>query len=191
MLVAVPALSPLHAAENTVTLHPQRAREGMVAAHNAVRARADADLPEMSWSRSAAAEASEWAEHLARNGCRMRHTPGLEDYGQNLYWAGPRKEVRIERDARTGEVIDRDVSLSVQDVDANKVVKSWASEAQWYDYESNTCQPPKGKSCGHYTQIVWSGTTAVGCAMAVCDSKGQIWVCDYAPPGNVIGERPY
>ena len=32
----------------------------------------------------------------------------------------------------------------------------------------------------------------IGCGMAVCDdTKQQIWVCQYEPAGNWVGERPY
>ncbi|MDO9190699.1 MAG: CAP domain-containing protein [Sulfurimicrobium sp.] len=45
--------------------------------------------------------------------------------------------------------------------------------------------------CGHYTQLVWKKTTAVGCGMAVCGSRDQIWVCQYSPAGNWAGQKPY
>ena len=67
-----------------------------------------------------------------------------------------------------------------------EVVGASASEASDYDYRSNRC---KG-TCGHYTQIVWRGSKEVGCA-AAGGIKRQIWVCEYDPPGNVIGQRPY
>ena len=41
---------------------------------------------------------------------------------------------------------------------------------------------------GHYTQMVWKGTTRLGCAVR----KGRKWdflVCRYSPPGNVVGQR--
>jgi len=56
---------------------------------------------------------------------------------------------------------------------------------------------------GHYTQIVWKGTTAVGCATVDCTGKGNgpnglgnvasdvtpvFTVCNYSPPGNYLGE---
>ncbi len=42
---------------------------------------------------------------------------------------------------------------------------------------------------GHYTQMVWSDTTDVGCAVGDCG----MWrtVCWYGPAGNYLGEAPY
>jgi pathogenesis-related protein 1 len=174
-----------------VESRPEQARTGMIEAHNAVRDRVHPDLPEMSWSEQAAEQAQEWADTLARNGCRMRHNPDLQDHGQNLFWAGPRREVTVTRSGQTGEIVDREVRTSVQEITAQDVVESWASEKQWYDYEADECRAPEGESCGHYTQIVWADTTEVGCGMSVCEDKGQIWTCDYYPAGNIVGQRPY
>ncbi len=66
------------------------------------------------------------------------------------------------------------------------VVRSWASEAKDYDYRRNSCHGV----CGHYTQIVWRDTREVGCAVAPGRNE-ETWVCNYGPPGNVVGERPY
>jgi pathogenesis-related protein 1 len=68
----------------------------------------------------------------------------------------------------------------------DQVVNAWASEARNYDYRTNTCRA----RCGHYTQLVWRDTKQVGCGEA---RRGniEIWVCDYDPPGNFRGERPY
>lgn len=77
------------------------------------------------------------------------------------------------------------------------VVAEWASE--WADYAParRGCAP--GRACGHYTQLVWRATTAVGCARATCRVNApfggaptwDFYVCQYEPPGNVIGQRPY
>ena len=67
-----------------------------------------------------------------------------------------------------------------------QVVSAWASEARNYDYASNRCTGV----CGHYTQIVWRGTRELGCGLAPGPSR-EIWVCDYTPPGNVTGRRPF
>lgn len=50
------------------------------------------------------------------------------------------------------------------------------------------------ESWGHFSQIVWKGTTHVGCATVVCDSLGNVdaatsvpfTVCNYSPPGKPI-----
>jgi hypothetical protein len=41
------------------------------------------------------------------------------------------------------------------------------------------------KGTGHFTQIVWRGTRVVGCGVASCSGKA-LWVCRYAPAGNVV-----
>lgn len=147
---------------------------GIVDAHNRARQNAtpapSAPLAPLSWSAEAAATASAWAEH-----CSFAHNPelGKLGMGQNLYAS---------------------VGLSPSAAD---VVEAWASEVSDYDYATNTCK--SGKMCGHYTQIVWSTTTAVGCAIKSCTDNSpfdvpgawELWVCDYSPPGNYRGKRPY
>ncbi len=67
-----------------------------------------------------------------------------------------------------------------------EVVAAWAGEARDYNLRSNTC----AGVCGHYTQIVWRATRSVGCGVAT-DPENEVWVCDYDPPGNFEGQRPY
>jgi pathogenesis-related protein 1 len=66
------------------------------------------------------------------------------------------------------------------------VVGAWMSEETNYSRETNSCKA----RCGHYTQVVWHNTKFVGCGVAG-DAKREVWVCDYDPPGNIVGERPY
>jgi hypothetical protein len=67
-----------------------------------------------------------------------------------------------------------------------QVVGAWAAESRNYDYTSNRCSGV----CGHYTQIVWRDTKEVGCAVARRRGR-EVWVCNYDPPGNWAGRRPY
>ena len=73
-----------------------------------------------------------------------------------------------------------------------EVVGAWASEDAFYDYDANACAADQ--QCGHYTQIVWRETERVGCGASTCTIDGfdgLFWVCNYDPPGNFVGERPY
>ena len=67
-----------------------------------------------------------------------------------------------------------------------QVVNEWAGEVRFYDHRSNKCTG----MCGHYTQIVWKSTRELGCGVARTRAS-EVWVCNYNPRGNIVGERPY
>ncbi len=151
---------------------------GMTEAHNAYREMKG--IQPLTWSDTLSAFAQQWANYLAaENLCHPKHRPrsGAEAqlYGENLYWASA---VRWS----TGK-------NEVNKITPLNIVASWADEAIHYDYQSNSCTT--GKSCGHYTQLMWKNTKKVGCGRALCTDNSQIWVCNYDPPGNYIGEKPY
>ena len=44
----------------------------------------------------------------------------------------------------------------------------------------------------HFTQVVWSGTSKMGCAKGInTQKKCQVVTCRYWPQGNIIGRKPY
>ena len=150
--------------------------------HNAVRAATGPGLPAMSWSPDVAAFAQAWADELERRtgNCDVRtlstpHRPSsgefAQRFGENITW-------------NAGSIYEPPL-----------VVDGWVSERADYSYAANSCAPQK--VCGHYTQVVWATSVRLGCAVARCDGAGvpfgvsQIWVCNYDPPGNYQGERPY
>jgi pathogenesis-related protein 1 len=92
---------------------------------------------------------------------QFAHTPNLA-FGQNLF--------EITGAAAT----------------STQVIDAWADESRSYDYRLNRCRGV----CGHYTQIVWGDTREVGCAVARGGGR-EVWVCEYDPPGNWVGKRPY
>lgn len=92
----------------------------------------------------------------------------------------------------TGDLGENLAFLSGQDSTPEDAVGLWADEDAFYDYDTNACAP--GEVCGHYTQIVWRDTQRVGCGSSTCTIdgfEGLFWVCNYDPPGNFVGERPY
>ncbi|CAA2991782.1 basic form of pathogenesis-related 1-like [Olea europaea subsp. europaea] len=74
------------------------------------------------------------------------------------------------------------------DLSAKEAVDMWIGEKEFYNAKSNTCD---GGECLHYTQVVWADTKRVGCAKAKCQNGWTFVSCNYDPPGNYIGERPY
>lgn len=163
-----------------MTIFPSLAEEidatAIIAVHN--KWREDVGLAEkLSYSPVLATKAQAWADSLKRhNHCQMQHSKSDGNYGENLFWASARQS--------------SEGSNEFQKISPEKVVNSWASEKRDFDYGSNRCKP--GKKCGHYTQIVWRSTTTVGCGMAACDdTQEQVWVCQYQPTGNWIGQKPY
>lgn len=123
--------------------------------------REEVNVPPLQWSEELASSALEWASELKKK-CQFKHSD--TNNGENL-WKGTTNAYP------TSDVVD-----------------SWASEKADYKYQKNKCQP--GKVCGHYTQIVWKTTMKVGCAKMTCDGM-TTWICQYDPPGNWIGEKPY
>ena len=117
-------------------------------------------VPPLVWSDEVAKSAQDWANTLLAKGA-FTHRQGLQ-YGENLY-AG-----------------------SGFPATAHYVVNAWAEESRNYQYTVNKCSAV----CGHYTQIVWRDTRAVGCGVARGANR-EVWVCNYAPYGNIVGERPY
>ncbi|KAK6805561.1 hypothetical protein RDI58_003346 [Solanum bulbocastanum] len=115
----------------------------------------------MTWNNSLADYAQNYANQRIGD-CGMIHSQG--PYGENLAAAFP-------------------------DLNAADAVKMWVDEKQWYDYNSNTCTSEK--VCGHYTQVVWSNSISVGCAKIRCNNGWYFITCNYDPPGNYIGQRPY
>jgi hypothetical protein len=124
--------------------------------------RSKVGVPPLAWSDNLAQVAQKWANKLIVAGA-FQHSPETR-YGENLF--------RITGDGATSNPFD--------------VVNAWGGESDFYRYDTNTCHG----ECGHYTQIVWRDTKQVGCAVAR-DPRHEVWVCEYAPFGNVIGERPY
>lgn len=144
----------------------------IVAAHN--KWRAEAGVPGIAYSKKLAASAQAWADQLKNShDCDMKHSNGAA--GENIFWQSA--------------VIWSDGRRELQRVDPKAVVDAWGSEKKHYRHADNTCAP--SEVCGHYTQLVWKKTTSVGCGMAVCGSRDQIWVCQYSPAGNWAGQKPY
>lgn len=111
------------------------------------------------WSPEVAAVAQRWANGLAARGCVMQHSSG--SYGENL------------------------AMIMGGSLTAEQVAAMWYDEIALYDF----AKPGFSMQAGHFTQVVWRGTSSIGCGKASC-GNGEIWVCNYAGPGNWEGAFP-
>jgi pathogenesis-related protein 1 len=129
--------------------------------HNKVRA--DVGVGPLQWSPALANYAQEWADHLATTTCTMKHrTEPL--YGENLFQATAGAYTAVDG------------------------AKAWESEKK--DFHGSALTQANAQAVGHYTQMVWRDTRMLGCGEAVCNALLLV-TCNYDPPGNVLGRKPF
>jgi hypothetical protein len=142
--------------------------ESFVGYHNKLRN--GVGVESLEWSPAIAAYAQKWADRLAAKG-DLEHRPingeWARIYGENL-------------------AIDRSIIACAE---------AWHSEVK--DYPSVKPIPSDFSTftAGHYTQMVWRKTKRIGAGVAVVKAgrfKGMtLVVCNYDPPGNMVGDKPY
>lgn len=138
----------------------------LLASHN--RERSQLGIAPLRWSDALAADAREWADALAASG-RFEHSlpRGADPQGENL-WRGTRGYYEPEA-----------------------MVGLWLAERRDFVdgvFPANS-RTGRVQDVGHYTQIIWRETSAVGCAL----SRGRqhdVLVCRYSKPGNIRGRAP-
>ena len=163
--VALLALtSPLHAESNQET---SALRDAMLAQHNEER-RARGVAP-LVWSEELALAAERSAARLALEPDPIAaHGKGADTDGQgeNL-WAGTR-DAYAYHEMTEGWLSERTLYVDGPVPDISRT-------GNWADV-------------GHYSQIIWSDTRHVGCAL-VNNERLDLLVCRYDPAGNIYGRR--
>eukprot|EP00281_Chroomonas_sp_CCMP1168_P025988 CAMPEP_0206228590 /NCGR_PEP_ID=MMETSP0047_2-20121206/9250_1 /ASSEMBLY_ACC=CAM_ASM_000192 /TAXON_ID=195065 /ORGANISM="Chroomonas mesostigmatica_cf, Strain CCMP1168" /LENGTH=364 /DNA_ID=CAMNT_0053651843 /DNA_START=26 /DNA_END=1120 /DNA_ORIENTATION=- len=160
------------------------AQESILKQHNAYRCMHG--VPAMTWDTTLAFTAQQYAQMLAfDNGCQMKHSrcdsssgtqmnlgaTALCQWGENLAWAS---------------------APFFYDAFPAKMVDAWYAEDVNYDYATQSKIDP-AKPIGHFTQVVWKGSTRIGCGAMECRDtsnpdviKGAVvTVCHYLGPGNI------
>ncbi len=149
-------------------------RDSVLREHN--RARRAVGAPPLAWSADLSRYAQAWANHLAASSCDLHHRQELkredgQSYGENLAAGG-----------FAGGDSGWSPAEGVRDwVDEKIYYKGGPLGADWHP-------------AGHYTQVVWRSTRRVGCGLATCRKGEWTWrllVCNYDPPGNFMGQKPY
>jgi len=137
----------------------------LLAAHN--RERSALGIAPLAWDTDLAANAEEWAGHLAELN-DLEHFTDDVDEGENL-WLGPRRDFSPEA-----------------------MVGLWVEEKKNFvpGVFPDNSRTGVLDDVGHYTQLMWRDTRRVGCAVSD-NGEHEILVCRYARAGNVIGEVPF
>ncbi|KAI4531249.1 hypothetical protein MG293_019107 [Ovis ammon polii] len=166
----LPPLLLLGAAPGPARALSEQEQHVMVELHNLYRAQVSppaTNMLQMRWDEELAAFAKAYAQQ-----CVWGHNKERGRRGENLF-------------AITGEGLD--VPLAMEE---------WHHEREHYNLSAISCAA--GQMCGHYTQVVWAKTERIGCGSHFCEKlQGveetdiHLLVCNYEPPGNVKGQRPY
>ena len=143
---------------------PMDSSARLLASHNLERSRVNA--PPLQWDPQLAAAAASYGPVLARMG-RLEHSPRASRPGQreNL-WMGPRGVYSPER-----------------------MVGAWIDERAMFrpGVFPNVSRTGNWSHVSHYTQLIWKGTTRVGCAIQPAGQMEYL-ICRYSPPGNIDGK---
>jgi len=128
-----------------------------------------ANMHKMVWDGELEKIAKDFASKciVAHNPERHKLAKSFDWVGENIAWG-------------TGSCGEKDCG------DVYEGVKRWFTESKSYNYESGECL---GK-CTLYTQMVWWESNKLGCGAKRCGDR-TILVCNYAPGGNYVGQRPY
>lgn len=168
LALALAALAAAAPAMAQVTVAPSESVAArLLGAHNAERVRLG--LRPLVWSVKLAEHAKKWAQALAVSDM-MEHSNASADggEGENL-WFGTKGDYAPEEMVgyfvEEGKLFKRGVFPDV------------STSGRWEDV-------------GHYTQLIWSDTREVGCALA-SNARRDVLVCRYLPVGNIEGRPVY
>jgi len=156
----------------------------IVDSHNVVRKRVG--IRSLKWNEGLELIAARRVQLLVDGGCYIQHSPlhtrweesGFQYIGENLY---------------------KVINMVPTGVD---VADAWYAEISDYRYGkvgdacTKKCLHRSSPPCtlGHFTQLMWSGSSDIGCARAECPGTPQrtfIVVCNYGEGGNIVGEFPF
>ncbi|XP_063442769.1 GLIPR1-like protein 1 [Mytilus trossulus] len=137
------------------------------------------NMANMHWDNELAATAQEYANKCiwGHNSARSNPPTSFSYVGENIY---------VQTNTMNTDVLENGFT-------------AWDDEKNGFHYDTNTCS---NAPCGHYTQIIWAESTALGCGVSHCPSMANLpdysfidyWeflVCNYGPGGNVNGRLPY
>ena len=146
----------------------------ILALHNQYRAAAG--VAPLVWDDQLASDAQAWADALVARGGTLAHSNPAD-----------------ANDPDTGHAKGEGENLAGGQ-SAATAPSQWYEEKPLFDAAKNKSgfndTNPDWVNWGHYTQMMWSATTKIGCGTAP-GPIFQITSCRYSPPGNFDGQLAY
>uniref|UniRef100_T1IJR0 Cysteine-rich venom protein n=1 Tax=Strigamia maritima TaxID=126957 RepID=T1IJR0_STRMM len=133
------------------------------------------NIRELSWNEELAKVAQKWADQCVSGHDHNRRTKIFTYVGQNVYtfWS----------------------TSSAAKPNVKDAVTSWYDEVERPGFDSSHIDPFQfSHPAGHYTQLVWAETKAVGCGYVFFNQYNMYThhiVCNYGPGGNIVGGQMY
>ncbi|XP_026737616.1 venom allergen 5-like isoform X2 [Trichoplusia ni] len=130
------------------------------------------------WDRELREKAANWAKKNIDSHNPDESIPSGRFFtGENLYWYS--------------------TTDSKYNLNPDMALESWFSEHVNFTHgplRKSHFDKSKSHKIGHYTQMAWSNSVYIGCA--ILQTKKGEWnnfyvVCNYGPNGNNLGEEPY
>ncbi|CAF1407867.1 unnamed protein product [Adineta steineri] len=76
-------------------------------------------------------------------------------------------------------------SAPITTIDGEEATQDWYDEIKYYSFS----KPGFSSQTGHFTQVVWGGSTHLGVGIAFSSNSRSVYiVTNYYPPGNYQGQ---
>jgi uncharacterized protein YkwD len=174
VLGSLPLAESTSAAAPAATKVSTAEQETILALHNQYRAAAG--VAALVWDDQLAADAQVWVDALVERGGTLAHSNPADP-----------------NDPATGSAKGEGENLAGGQSAATAPAQ-WYEEKPLFDAATNKSgfndTNADWVNWGHYTQMMWSATTKIGCGTAP-GPRYQITSCRYSPPGNFDGQLPY
>jgi len=140
------------------------------------------NLKDLSWSQDLATSAQQWADHMASEDKMYHDDSSNRKYGTHQGYIG--QNIAYQGVWGTTETNFNEEEIML------KMVQAWYDEVNDLNGQDPNDYKKNGGSAviGHFTQVVWEGTTEVGCGYGKMTSgKVHKWyfACNYSPGGNI------
>ena len=174
-----------------------RDQQAIFKAQNDYRQLCGGGTPQLTWNPALAAAAANWVKGCHQEVSKDKSGNVIKDSSGNpVMFFCHEFDKSCPGAPPNGTPYGENLSFGYPSRTGAEAAASWICEWKNYNFSnpvlvggsftSTPTDPCPGVN-GHFTQVVWKGTTEIGCASNSCTLNGQsgtLWSCKYNPPGN-------